>query len=135
MPLVIAGASVLGSTWLLFGVLPGAIIMGTCDAVTSVGGSCGSTYAAGGTLLIPAIGPFITMGVLGANSDLGGAGAAILAVDGLVQCGGLAMLIAGLAVKHDILIRDHVGGMDIQLMPVPMQLGASGAGVGVVGAF
>jgi hypothetical protein len=75
-------------------------------------------------LALPVAGPFIAIGT--ANSA--GAGTAALLLDGILQTGGLACFIAGLAVKHSVLVLQPVGSAEVHLTPTA---GPTGAGFGV----
>jgi hypothetical protein len=78
-------------------------------------------------LYIPIAGPFITI----ATADAEVAGAVPLVIDGVAQVGGLAMLIAGLAARQDVL-RRSVGEATIELTPVAMP---GRFGLGLSGSF
>lgn len=129
VPLVMAGAIQLGTSWLTLGVLPGSILLAAGSE-----SNCDDCTAAGVTLLIPGIGPFITMGVLGGYGDAAAAGYALLAVDGLIQGAGLGMLIAGLVMEKDVLVRDRGYGTEVELKPV-IAAGPGGGTVGLGGSF
>jgi hypothetical protein len=130
VPLVMAGGIQLGTSWLTLGVLPGAILL-----VAGAGDSlCDDCTAAGATLLIPGIGPFLTMAVLGGYGDAAAAGYALLAVDGLIQGAGLGMLIAGLVMEKDVLVRDRNAGTEVEFKPV-VSAGPGGGTVGLGGTF
>ncbi|MBL8743930.1 MAG: hypothetical protein JNK04_22635, partial [Myxococcales bacterium] len=131
VPLVMAGAIELGTTWLTLGVLPGSILL-AADAESS--GSCVACASGGGTLLVPAIGPFLAMIVLGAEGVKEPVGYALLAVDGLVQSAGLGMLIAGLVMQRDVLVRDRVAGVEVEVAPV-VSAGPGGGTLGLSGSF
>jgi hypothetical protein len=80
-------------------------------------------------LVVPIVGPFIRAGqVAGAWSSVS---AAILVLDGLGQAAGAAMLIAGLAHKKQLLVRDDFASVRV----TPMILGPGAAGIGIVGAM
>ncbi|MBM4360824.1 MAG: hypothetical protein FJ096_22200 [Deltaproteobacteria bacterium] len=53
-------------------------------------------------LMLPVVGPFVTMGTSGSE----GAGTLWLALDGLAQVGGVAMLVGGLVAKTPKLVRE-----------------------------
>ncbi|MEO5726602.1 MAG: hypothetical protein ABI134_33315 [Byssovorax sp.] len=81
-----------------------------------------------GPLLIPVVGPFVGM----ATTDPSTGGAFGLAFLGTVQTAGLAMLIGGIAAPKTVLIRNEVGNVKFTVLP---QVGATSAGLGVVGSF
>jgi hypothetical protein len=64
-------------------------------------------------LFIPLVGPFIAMGTM----DAEGPGRAALFLDGVVQVGGMAMLIAGVAAKQTVLVRS--GNTTVSVAPGP----------------
>lgn len=133
VPLVMAGAIELGTTWLTLGVLPGAILL-AAGADSSGLSSCVACTSGGATLLVPAIGPFLAMIVLGAEGATEPAGYALLAVDGVIQSAGLGMLIAGLVMQRDILVKDRVAGIDVEVQPV-VSAGPGGGTLGLSGSF
>ncbi len=115
-------------------VIGGAVTLGVTWGITAIaGGVMSSSDKTGNTdrfipLFFPAIGPFIAISTLNAES----AGLAVLLIDGVVQTGGLAMFVAGLAAPKHVLRRTTVAGIDLQFVPwlMPQQhygLGVSGA--------
>ncbi len=115
--LVIGGAVTFGTLYLI-SVLSAAILQDTAD-------ERGTSSDAGG-LYVPAIGPFIAAAAV----DDSAVGSTFLALDGLAQSAGIAMLIAGIAAPKTILIRD----MAAQVSVTP-SLSAGFQGVGVTVAF
>jgi hypothetical protein len=75
-------------------------------------------------MALPVAGPFITIGTAHAE----GAGVAVLLLDGILQTGGLACFIAGLAVKRTVLVLQPVGSAELRVSPT---LGPTGAGFGI----
>jgi hypothetical protein len=75
-------------------------------------------------LALPVVGPFVTMGTANAR----GAGLAALLLDGVIQTGGLAMLIVGLAVKKPVLVLQQATEARLRISP---SLGPTGAGFGL----
>ncbi|MDP2270345.1 MAG: hypothetical protein Q8N23_30235 [Archangium sp.] len=112
---MIAGASVFGGVWLL-NVLAASIAVDTSQGQAI-------------PLFIPIIGPFIAMGTF---RSLQATDVFFLALDGLVQAGGAAMLIAGIAAPRHQLIRDRYASL---FLPMPMSFGRGSAGVGLSGTF
>ncbi len=112
--LVVGGAVTFGVMYLFFGVLPGAIGM---DAHH---GEYGAFFA-------PIVGPFIMMPQTGSASLN-----VLLALDGIAQAAGAAMLIAGIAAPKTILIRNDLG---LTVKPTPMSFGKNSGGFGFVGTF
>jgi hypothetical protein len=86
-----------------------------------------STYSWSG--YVPLIGPWIQMGTLWNNAD--GGMYAWLAVEGLLQAGGLTMLIFG-ALGEDVMEWQPIAGLDLQLAPA---LSATSQGLAVTGRF
>lgn len=101
--LLIPGAILLGSAWLLSGF--------SSTSLSSVG-------------FIPLVGSFVVAGQLGAINGSGFAGGlgsiaiALFVTAGLVQLGGAALMVAGLAVPQLWLERD-VGDVQLALVPTP----------------
>jgi len=114
--LVIGGAVTFGVPWFF-----SAMIASIVDS--------GSIRSDAWPLFIPALGPFIAMGTL----DSEGAGTFWLALDGVAQAGGLAMLIAGIVAQEKRLVRIGESGASMTL--TPMQLGQGGMGFGLVGTM
>jgi hypothetical protein len=115
-------------------VIGGSILFGTAWLPTAITGSFAGTWAA----IIPVAGPWVIAGQTGQGSqfhDVGAVGAFWLVFDGLQQAAGLSMLIAGAAAKEQILLRNDVNEASRWWLPVPMQLGPRGAGLGFVGAL
>ena len=114
--LVIGGAVTFGVPWFL-----SAMIASIGDSVSRESGLW--------PLYIPALGPFIAMGTL----DAEGAGTFWLALDGLAQSGGIAMLIAGIVAQEKRLVRSNEVGSSVTVMP--LRFGPNGAGLGLVGTM
>lgn len=117
-------------------VIGGAVTFGTLYLVSALTAAAVSDLSGGEDfvpLYIPVAGPFVTIG----TSDAPAGGAVLLAVDGVAQAGGLAMLILGLAVPRDELVRNDVGGTDLRLTPVFGKDAASNtwSGLGVAGSL
>jgi hypothetical protein len=111
--LVIGGSVTLGTTW--------AITCLTAGFLTALGGD---EFA---PLFAPVAGPFITIGTAQAS----GGGLALLAMDGVIQTGGLAMLILGIALPKTVLIRNDASAPSVQV--TPMAVGKGTMGLGIVG--
>lgn len=111
--LIIGGAVVLGVSWSMTA-LAGALVSDYCSS------SIGCSDAVW-PLYLPVLGPWVQMGYLhGAGTNTG---RVMLAFDGLVQAGGLAMLIAGAVAKKRVGVY-ALGPVKMQLSPY----GASGGG-------
>jgi hypothetical protein len=120
---MVSGAAMFGVTYLIT-VLGSAIASDVCQADSSLG-----CRQAGWPIYLPIIGPFIQMGFLsgsGANT-----GRAILAIDGVVQAGGVAMSIAGA-----VLWGSHTSHSQYakRLQVVPYS-GSTGTGLVALGRF
>jgi hypothetical protein len=118
--LVIAGAITLGVKWLID--IPVALILVAAEEV--VEGESTRYWP----LFIPAVGPFITMGTATNEAT---AAYVLLAIDGVIQTGGLAMLIVGLAAQETVLVRQSKG-FDLKVAPV---VGHDFQGIGLTGTF
>lgn len=80
-------------------------------------------------LYVPAAGPFVTM----ATEQSEGAGTTVLAIDGIVQTGGLLMLVLGLALQKEELVRDDYYEEAVRVEP--MRMGRDGFGLGLGGTL
>jgi hypothetical protein len=125
--LVIGGAITFGTIYLT-NVLTAAIASDTCNAV----GGCSGTGNNLAALYVPVIGPFIQMG-----STHSATGNFFLVMDGLLQAGGVAMFVAGLAAPKVVLVRNDLAKAPpkLQITPIPLSFGKDGGGLGFVGAF
>lgn len=112
---LIAGGAALLSTAYAGSVITGSIVMSEDNSYCT---SCIGT-AAGGTLLIPIIGPFISALTLREAAW----SLPLALVDGAAQIGGLAMIIVGARTKHKV----PVYGTRVHVLPF-----ASGDGGGLV---
>ena len=120
--LVVGGAVTFGAVYLI-NVFAAALSHDACNAVA--GSRCSGALT---PLYIPIAGPFVQ---LGSSSTASGSFALVL--DGLLQAGGVAMLIAGIAAPKTMLIRNDLA--KIELKPTPMTFGKTGAGFGFKGTF
>jgi hypothetical protein len=98
--LIGGGAGMLGGMYLI-SVIVGAV--GNAGHVRTVFGS-GDGRDPWTPMYIPVIGPFVTMAT--ASTDLDSGGTAFLGFDGVVQLGGAAMIVLGIALPTKQLVRD-----------------------------
>jgi hypothetical protein len=119
--MVIAGAVTFGVTYLTTA-LVGAVASDLANATNS-------SSSAILPLFIPAVGPFIAIGTLNANVT----GGFFLALDGIAQSAGIALFIYGIASPKSVLVRNDVSKPFV--MPVPMMVGGTSPGAGLVGKF
>lgn len=119
--LVIGGAVTFGTVYLLTALI-GAV---ATDVDEATGGSSGDIVP----LFIPVVGPFIAIGTLHPPTT----GGFFLALDGVAQAAGVAMFIYGLAAPRSVQVRNDVSKTFVR--PVPMVVGGTSPGVGVVGKF
>jgi len=117
--LAIAGGCTLGGLWLVSSMVGGLL--------TDLWSSSRDTQSAW-PLFIPVAGPFIGIGTTEAQS----AATFMLVLDGVLQTAGLASFIAGLAVEKQVLIRDDVAQVTVDVAPI---VGPSSAGIGIHGTF
>jgi hypothetical protein len=112
-------------------VIGGAVTFGVVYLTTALIGAAVSDLGAksGKLLLIPIAGPFATLSTGTTSGDF------FLVLNGIVQAGGVAMLIAGIAAPKTILIRNDLGKPKLELLPTPMTFGANSGGFGFVGKF
>jgi hypothetical protein len=120
--LMVGGAVMFGTLYLI-SVLVAA---GSQDATSAEGGSSNPDAA----LYIPAIGPFLQMG-----NTSSATGNVFLAIDGIAQCGGIAMFIYGIASPRTYLLRNDLGTSAPRVMVLPTRLGRDGYGLGLTAHF
>jgi hypothetical protein len=121
--LVIGGSVTFGVLWLLNISVASVAVQATSDC-----SSCSSSGLE--PLFAPIVGPFIAIATTRANA-LGGFW---LGFDGVVQAGGVAMLIAGIAAPKNRLIRNDISGKNL-FLPIPMTFGRNSGGLGFVGTM
>lgn len=96
-------------------VIGGAVTFGTMYLFTALGASISNDAGTpANALYVPGVGPFIQMAQCQGCSATG---SFFLAVDGVVQVGGIAMFIAGLAAPKTVLVRNDFG-LDLHFVPV-----------------
>ncbi|WP_437963727.1 hypothetical protein WMF04_28855 [Sorangium sp. So ce260] len=112
-------------------VISGAIVFGTVYLFTAIGGGDAVYRGSPGyaALFVPCAGPFLTLATT-RQDDLE---TMALVLDGLVQITGAALLLPGLFVPRTVLVRDDVSKPFV--LPAPVALGPSSAGLGLVGRF
>lgn len=113
--LIVAGSITFGVTWVVFNLFPGLI-------ASSAG--CGEC----GFLMIPVVGP-VVLGIASNNITAQSGLIGLLAIDTIVQAGGMAMLIAGLAITKTVWVRDY---RPLSVVPI-LTPGMQGLAIG--GAF
>lgn len=114
--LIVAGSVTFGTMYLITAL----VAAGNADAKKH-----GENPAA--ALWIPAVGPFIQM----TNTSSSVAGV-FLAIDGATQVAGLAMLIVGVTSPKTVLVRDDLGKVSVQAVPI---IAGGTTGVGLAGTF
>lgn len=117
--LIGGGAGMVGGMWLI------SVFVGVFG---NAGNSLAGSEEKWTPMYVPVLGPFITMGT--ASSDLSAGGSALLAFDGVVQVGGAAMIILGIALPKKTLVRDEAGMPTLTLKPY-----IAGNGAGFTGTF
>jgi hypothetical protein len=115
--LIIAGACTFGAMYLLT-----ALVAAAGDDVSSANGGNNPVAA----LWVPVAGPFIQMSQTSSSTAN-----FFLAIDGLAQAGGAAMLIGGIASPKTVLVRDDLAKVWI----APTRVGRDGYGLGMTGTF
>ena len=113
-------------------VVGGAVTFGTLYLITVISAAVyhdasGGSGSANG-LYIPVVGPFVQM----ANTS-SATGNVFLAIDGLGQAAGAALLIAGIAAPKMVLVRNDLAKVEIQ--PGLVSLSKSATGFGFTGTF
>ena len=122
--LVIGGALVLGVPWLV-----SAVVAEPLQSVYDTLDDRDEHHVQFWPLFLPLAGPFIAIGTTEASP----VGTFVLAADGVVQCGGLAMLIAGLAAPEDVLVWEGPGPSALSLRPA--SLGGDAWGPALAGRY
>jgi hypothetical protein len=118
--LIVGGSVLFGSMYLV-----SVLVAAANDDVARNNGTSSPTDA----LYVPAVGPFVQM-LLKSNGALGNVA---LAMDGLAQCGGIAMFVVGLAVPKALLIRETLeNGPTLRMAPL---LAKGTTGLSLVGTF
>lgn len=115
--LIIGGAITFGALYLISLLVAAA----GSDIADSTGGKNGVA-----SLYIPVFGPFVQMTQKGSSS-----GNVVLAIDGIGQAAGAAMLIGGIVAPKTVLVRNDLGFIQV----TPMRMGKDGAGFGLTGTF
>lgn len=126
-PLLIAGISVLGGSYLLTAGITGAIQATDC-AVNTTRTSC-STSGTYWPMYIPVVGPFIEMSYISSNS-WGALAYPGLVFSGLAQSAGLALILAGAIAPRKIPIYNNDPRLSIAPYTTP-----GGGGVMASGRF
>ncbi len=123
--LVIGGATLFGVMY-FFSVLAASI----CTSAGPDGKSivCGGSTTHEDALLVPAAGPFIQMA-----QSTPATGEVFLALDGLAQLGGIAMLAYGIAAPKPVLVRNDLGKAPPPRLEIAPLVGVGR--IGVMGRF
>lgn len=116
--LAIGGGVLFGAMYFL-SVLGAAIVH---DANNEFGGKDNAD-----ALFIPGLGPFLQM-----SKTSSATGNVFNAIDGVAQCGGIAMFILGLTSQRSVLVRNDLAKPLVLPMPYVAQ---GGGGFGLVGRF
>ncbi|HEU4403769.1 MAG TPA: hypothetical protein VFS43_00520 [Polyangiaceae bacterium] len=108
-------------------IIGGAIPLGILYTFSILGAAAMEDSGESGEFLyVPVLGPFLQM-----SKTENSVGNTVLALDGIGQAAGAAMLLVGLTVPKTVLVRNDLG--EIRL--APMNLGQRGSGLGLVGTF
>jgi len=122
--LIAGGATLFGATYLVT-VLGGAIAADVCQSSPDYALGCRTSSW---PIYIPVVGPFAQMGYIegpGQNT-----GRALLAIDGVLQAGGLTLMIVGLATGFR-----RAPAAYSQRLQISPYTGASGGGLALSGHF
>ncbi len=126
--LITGGALMLGIPWLI-SAASGLSLEGNCSsAIDSFGNFTTLCNTHAWPLIIPVVGPFIETAYLYGDSSSVNAVRAFLVIDGLIQAGGLAMILAGALSRR----RVPVYAQKLQFTPYTA---GGGAGVVALGRF
>jgi hypothetical protein len=108
-------------------IIGGAIPLGILYTFSWIaGGVVNATGGSGDFLYVPVFGPFLQM-----TKTRDGGNNGILAIDGLGQAAGAAMLVAGIVWREKVLVRNDTARLTV----VPMAHGSKGGGLTLVGTF
>jgi hypothetical protein len=108
-------------------IVGGAVPLGIMYTLSALVGAGMNDAGEGGEFLfVPVVGPFLQMTQTGTS-----VGNTLLAIDGLTQVAGAAMLVAGITVPKTVWVRNDLGSVRV----TPMPIGHRGGGVGFVGTF
>lgn len=118
--LIGGGAGMLGGLWLI-SIITGAIVNAANESL----GKNPDMYT---PMYVPVLGPFITLGT--AASDMSSGSNAFMALDGIIQTGGLAMIVLGIVLPKQELVRDDYGKPALTIAPK-----IAGNSFGLVGEF
>lgn len=121
---LIGGGIALFAVPYLTTVIAAAVTSDVCNADSSLG-----CREAKWPIYIPVIGPFVQMGYISGNGS--NTAKALLAIDGTLQAGGIAMLIAGIALRASGK-NDGLQARRIQFLPAAL---GSGSGLVAMGRF
>jgi hypothetical protein len=110
-----------------FGVLYLVSVMGAAIIHDANNNSYGGNHDNADALFVPGIGPFLQMG-----KTTTATGNVVNVIDGVAQCGGLAMLYIGLTSPRTVAVRNDLGMP--RLLPTPY-IARDGGGLGLVGHF
>lgn len=129
-------------------VIAGVVVLSSAYALGLIAGSADNFPNESGWLVVPVLGPWITLatrhqeqdcsfntnGTISGDcvsSDDNNTTRTVLVLDGLTQATGAALLIYGLASPKKVVARDFVGSLEF----TPAQMGKSGFGGFVMGKF
>lgn len=110
-------------------IIAGAVTFGVMYSMSAFSAAKGDGDKA---LFVPVLGPFIQLGHLD-SSPIAPYVGAILVADGVAQTVGVAMLIAGLASKKHVLVRQDVATTTVRITPLTMGYAGAGVGIGLAG--
>jgi hypothetical protein len=112
-------------------VIAGSVVFGVMYLISAYSAAIGEDVADGGQnkagwLFLPVLGPFLEWSQTDSWTLR-----YMLALDGVAQGVGLALLITGLLNPQHVLVRNDLASMTV----VPMKIGMDGSGMGLVGRF
>lgn len=108
----------------------GAALFAALYIPSVIAAAVNQEYGSGNVIALyaPVVGPFIAMTKTGSPTAN-----VFLAIDGIGQAAGVAMLLGGILAPKTILIRNDLG--NLTLRPTPMSFSNGGNGFGFVGTF
>lgn len=114
-------------------IIAGSVLFGTFYSTSLLVGAVGQDAGdpAYEWLYVPGIGPFIEL-----TNSSSAVASVFLILDGAAQSAGLALLIWGIVSPAPILVSNVAEAPRVpKVLPVPMLLGKSGEGLGLLGTF
>jgi hypothetical protein len=124
---LIIGGAVLFTVFYGFAVFDGIITEANRDGCQNIPNGTNGCYAVGDALFVPVLGPFIDLARIQTPASR-----AFDLADGLIQAGGVAMIVVGATVRRTVVVAGGGGGDRLELTLAPV---VSPGRLGLVGTF